>query len=401
MQTSEVYYVDAGIVNNIGHNLETIEFLRHHIDEKIDFNVIAGKRFSGAVKNIDIWPLLRYGSPHWSVVSDHVQRLSRLAQLYPHPIFERLIDRSKTAETKYDLERAGFEENALVIINSVELDDAYRQCVAMLDLQPALRIKVIMHYSPFIATSTAIRPKLKKPIERIRAIPASDTRISFYADTDKLCQAYAALLGKPVTLLPIPHAKRGQGATRQSPVKPYRVLYFGTYSEAKTPHLIPEVIRRVSPTTPLSWEVCITYLAKNRVIDAFERELRALEVKTSQPIYHIGPFSTERIEQMFADSDILLIPYHSHDYEIQSSGVVMEALVSGKIPLISRSMVDADMLTAIDPMLVFRPNNEVDMVASLEYAAANYQALQEKLRPLRERMEAFHNPASFIRILLG
>jgi glycosyltransferase involved in cell wall biosynthesis len=393
---SSIYYLDAGIVNNIGHNLETVEFLSHHLGENVDFTLVAGRRFSGSIKNLHVYPLLKYGSPHWSSPSVYMRYLQAGARQKSWWLLDEVIHFVKSYEVKRDLRYLHFVKNSTVIINSMELDDAYIQCKALLAIEPSLSIKVIMHYSPFLSNYTAIRPKLKKAIAGFRR----KSRVFFYGDTTKLCQVYGALLLKPVTLLPIPHAMRGQGIVRHSAPPPYRVLYFGTYSEAKTPHLIPEVISRIASDVPLEWEVCITYIAKNRVIEAFERELRVLETKTGKTIYHTGPFTTQRIEDMFAQSDILLIPYHSHDYEIQSSGVVMEALVSGKIPIISRSMADASMLAEVDPCLVFRPNNEMDMVASLEYVGRNYVALQEKLRPLQQKMEAFHNPDSFIQTLL-
>jgi glycosyltransferase involved in cell wall biosynthesis len=401
MTALPVYYLDGGIVNNVGHNLETIEFLKETLGPDIDFTLIAGKRFAGHVEGLRILPLLHYGSPHWPVPSRYMNAVLALARRSRLAFFDDLAQRLKAYELKRDLSSLSPAENSCIIINSVELDDAYFQCEALWAQNPRLKIKVILHYSPFTAAGTLMRSKLKKPIAAIQKIHRDDIRLSFYADTDKLCQVYAALLNRPVTLLPIPHAKRGENSRGAEAKPPYQIIYFGTYSEAKAPHLIPEIIRLTSATASFEWSVYITYIVKNRVIAAFERALRALEAKTGRPIYHVGPFTTQHINTMFSESDIILIPYHSHDYEIQSSGVVMEALVSGKIPLLSRSMADAAMLEAVDPYLVFRPNNEMDMVASLKYVAHNYQILQEKLAPLRQKMEAFHNPHSFIKTLLG
>lgn len=400
MKRSSVYYLDAGIVNNVGHNLETLVFLKTYLGHQNTFTVIAGKRFTGSIEGIKILPLLRYGSPHWSMPSQAMRYLQVIAdrvQKLPFDVCVRLL---KAHEVKQDLSTLSFEEDAEIIINSMELDDAWLQCEALWALQPSLRIKVILHYSPFLSHATVVRPKLSRAVECIRKLPYGDHRVAFYADTDKLCQIYAALLNRSVTLLPIPHAKRGGGMGRPAKA-PYHVTYFGTYSETKSPHIIPEIVRRLSPEAQLSWSVYITYIAKNPVINALEDELRDLENQTGKAVYHVGPFSTQQVDAMFDQSDIFLIPYHAHDYEIQSSGVVMEALVSGKIPVISRSMADAGLLEAVDPHLVFRPNNETDIVANLEYIVCHIEELQDKLRPLREKMEAFHTPQSFVKILLG
>ncbi len=401
MTSKTVYYLDAGIVNNVGHNLETVEFLKKYLGQHADCTVVAGKKFAGSVDGIRVLPLLRYGSPHWSMPSRKMRYLMGLRRRLRLPFIDHVVPLIKVREMKQELSTLSFPKNAQIIINSVELDDAYMQCEALWSLEPTLNIKVILHYSPFDAHSVIVRPKLKRALKGISKLSPQDNRITFYADTDKLCQVYAALLQRPVTLLPIPHAKRGGNTPRDNPSSPYRVVYFGTYSEAKAPHLIPEIIRLIHKDVALDWSVYITYITKNPIIDSFERELRTLETKTGKSIYHTGPFSTQHIEDIFDQSDIFLVPYHSHDYELQSSGVVMEALVSGKVPLVSRSMADAALLARIDPHLVFRPNNEMDIADNLEYIAKNYSEIRAKLRPLQQQMEAFHNPETFIKILLA
>ena len=322
-----------------------------------------------------------------------------MLRFYPSSLIELAIQWQKAREVKQDLSELQFEKDGQAIINSMELDEIYFQCAALLELCPTLKIKVILHYSPFLADCTEIRSKLKKPIAQLLKLTKIHD-VCFFADTSKLCQVYSALLNEAVTLVPIPHAKRGKNATKKLTQTPCNITYFGTYSEAKSAHLIPEVIRRISPDVSLNWAIYITYLSKNSVMESFEDELSRLKYQVGFLDYKIGPFNSHQIEDIFSKSHIFLIPYHSHDYEIQSSGVVMEALVSGKIPLVSRSMADAEMLSVINVHLTFRPNNETDMVKSLEYVALNYDKVMQQLRPLQQEMERFHNPDNFMNTLL-
>lgn len=394
MNGLSIYYLDAGIVNSVGHNLETVVHLREAFECRGDFKVLGGASFEGSDRVEGVEAVLPYGSPHWPKRSFLFKCWSKLFRLSGIPFFQWLSNYAKDIETHRALASQHLQSGSIFVINSVELDDALCQAKALLRLVPDAKIKVILHYSPFERDSTLLRPHIARSLRQLGMLKRG--AVDFFADTTTLCAVYSALLDCEVQLIPIPHLRDEANSLETDERVP--VTYFGVYSEVKSPHLLSTIIPMCQSECQNAWQVKITFLARNHVSNAFAQHMRQLSECVD---YKEGPFSPQEVSEILSRGGIVLLPYHSHDYEIQSSGVVMEAISSGCVPLVSASMHDAAALERIDPVFVGRPNNAKDFAERIIEVSKNYSFYKQKLNSLREEIVAFNNPHNFVRTLLG
>ena len=399
-------YLDAGIVNSVGHNLETVRHLAKACPKNYAFEVWAGAGYKADVSDLNIKPCLPYGSPHWPQKSkaylqaEYFQKMSRLK------LFSQKLMKIRQQETRKAIQFAEPKQSADYIINSVELDDAIFQAEAILEKDNTSRVNVILHYSPFHHNATGLRPHVAFAIQHYKSIIAKNranfANLRFFADTAVLCDVYTALLACEVKAIPIPHLHRANAIKKSGAGKPatkdsnVHVGFFGVYTETKSPHLLAEAIPALVNEKHINWSIAITFLARNKTVDSFSRQMHSMKPLVD---YQEGPFDSDFVDKLFEQVDIFVAPYHSHDYEIQSSGVVMEAISSGAIPIVSKSMVDAATLSKVSPYLTMRPNNAQDLTECLRHVASNVDFFKEALSPIKDEIRAFHNPKNFFETL--
>lgn len=404
-EKKSLVYLDAGIVNTVGHNLETVRHLARECPKEFDFEVWAGANFKSHLEGLKIEACLPYGSPHWPKKSRKFQLFEKFENFSNSTFLSRTLREIRRQETLSAIRSKRVRPSSVYIINSVEIDDAIFQAAAIFKCDTKSLVSVLLHYSPFCHDSTTLRPHVRLGIEQYKSLMSSsrtkNVNLNFFADTWTLCDVYSALLGCEVRRAPIPHLNKPincsadvKATGRQS----HKITagFFGVYTETKSPHLLVEAIPRVSERQDINWLVAITFLARNKTIDSFTRQMQSMGHAVD---YKEGPFDSTYVDEIFKSVDIFIATYHAHDYEIQSSGIVMEAIASGAIPIVSKSMVDAPELHKIDRHLTIRPNNAQDLVDSLVYISANLDKFKRKLAPLKDSITKFHNPENFFRIL--
>lgn len=386
MIENKILYCDPGIINSVGHNMQTIQCLIKYFPS---IEVLAGKAYIGS--DAKFRSIFRHGSPHYSIKNKIIKLLEKFDS-NRFILYKKIIHYIKLYQTIRDLSIVNTKYNNIVIINSVELDDAYRIMQAFSFRKKGLKFKIILHYSPFKHDSLEIRDHIQVILNKM-VLASKKNDVIYFADTEYLIDIYSLILKVNVKSIPFPHLQREIVSNKKNSNV---IGIFGTYTETKSIHLIPQIIREMKIKN-VPWNIQCTYITKNRVVEDLEKTLQILPFVS----YRTGPFDGIEVDKFYAYSSIILLLYHSHDYEIQSSGIFMETIASGNIPVISSSMYDAQIIERIDPKLVYIPNNIYSIAEALDYAVLNFEKIRDNFVDLKLKILSANTPKKFISVLLA
>ena len=165
----------------------------------------------------------------------------------------------------------------------------------------------------------------------------SNVLCALATDTEELTSEYSRALGEPFFTLPVP------AETYRFTTKPERsvitISYLGDARDEKGFGQIPDLINYLSyrsgdlpkyrillqsnpngrfpePDT----KVALDYIATNRPI----------QVET-----FMGPVSDMEYARVLLESDVILLPYEASSYTTRSSGIFMEAIANGVVPVVT------------------------------------------------------------------
>lgn len=290
-----------------------------------------------------------------------------------------------------------------VLLHTLSLQDTEHGIEHLLDLElgeSSLSLHTVLRFDPRDLTQTVRAGWLDSLARLRRQSPTGRSRLAFYSDTEPLADAWAALLGRSVRLLPIPVrldelAPAAVGRTGGGAV----VLFAGDARPEKGFEDLPRVIREVALATadPPRWSVQANLNlpeGQGHVVDA-ATELLALaglgvDLVTEPLLYRDY---TRRLH----DADVVLLPYDGPAYERRSSGVLMEALLAGKPIVTVQGSWMADMVTRFGAGIV---TSRSSLASGVVEALATRDILAQQIGRSQDQFKALTSPDSLVQCIL-
>lgn len=234
-------------------------------------------------------------------------------------------------------------------------------------------------------------------------------RAQLLTDSELLAIEYRRLLRTTVTVIPIPIAEKTSTYFRAESVRKtsrWRVAYVGGLRHQKGFDLFVDVV--ASEHQVLSRLLFFAQLdvgsiteKERTVIGRSVRKLMELAEHRPVEIAH-GALAEQQYYRAIADSDIICLPYRAENYRAATSGILVEAVLLGKIPIVtggnwlsfelSRNGLDG---------LVIEGNSCDAILAALDRVTSRYQFWQGRVLALREKWARYHNADALASMLIS
>ena len=179
---------------------------------------------------------------------------------------------------------------------------------------------------------------------RAAAAAAAPHAITYHATTDDLAAEYERLVPGRVHVLPYP--VQAPAPAPRSPHGPIRIACLGDARPEKHSECLAAVVADIAADPALSGRVRFA-VQTNRGYPATSRKPEHVAVTQSlaalaraaaagAPLDLLeGPLDAEAYARELAAADLLLLPYDQGRYRSRCSGVVLEALAAGAVPIMT------------------------------------------------------------------
>lgn len=173
---------------------------------------------------------------------------------------------------------------------------------------------------------------------------AAPQTITYHATTAELAAEYEQLVSGPVGVLPYP--VQVPSSTERPPPGPLRIACLGDARPEKHAECLADVVAQVTADPAIAGRVRFAvqtnlgYPAASRKPEhvAVTRSLAALARAAAggAPLDLLsGPLDEAAYARALAAADVLLLPYDQGRYRSRCSGVVLEALATGAVPIMT------------------------------------------------------------------
>lgn len=209
-------------------------------------------------------------------------------------------------------------------------------------LPRGVRLVVLLRYQPaFYQGATA-----RRAFRRFESLAARGADICMATDSDRLSARIGRLTSLPVATLPIPHAPAGIPLPDPSAERPLTFVSLGNARGEKGFANILAAARRIAAMPALGQELRFVLQANDPSEDVagILREFRSRPTTNvtliDKALDHAG------YEALLASADVVLAPYRRDIYEDRTSGVALEAIVTGRPLVCTRATWLSDLLEA-------------------------------------------------------
>lgn len=182
--------------------------------------------------------------------------------------------------------------------------------------------------------------------ELLRTARATVPELCLHATTEELAAQHARLVGGPVGVLPYPiqAGAVGVGKARQ-PARGLRVSCLGDARPEKGSQALPAIVA-ATLADPVLADVRFVvqsnpgFDVRSRAAEhrAVSRALATLarQAAAGGPVDLLpGPLDGAAYARALADTDVMLLPYDQERYRVRCSGIVLESLASGVVPIVT------------------------------------------------------------------
>jgi len=227
--------------------------------------------------------------------------------------------------------------------------------------------------------------RLLQVIGAVLRNPLLSKRLVYLTDSKLLEQSYAELLSRRPEVMPIPHTHSAvRESSRASAWDDWILWWPGEPREHKGWSVIRRLAACVDPAS-----------AKFRLVVAECAGIRA----APQGIRVEGisnPLTMDQYAQTLGRADIILLPYDPIVYEEATSGIFVESIVAGKIPLVSGSTWMAFELERFNLKELILDWTE-DALFTRLLQIARSASVRDRLASMRREYGRFHNEPSYAR----
>lgn len=261
---------------------------------------------------------------------------------------------------------------------------------------------LVLHFTAFpdpdAASDTLIY--YKRAFERIQRSPAS-RRIMLMADSQELIDEYRDINSLlQYVLAPIPHARvRGSAAGRPDEHGCVRVGYIGEARENKGFHLLPYLIRRIQKS-PLGNKTAFHLHAFTH--DQNSRYYRQVVSRLDAPrvTLYRNKLDDNQYQRFLDRLDVVVLPYTRVNYHAQTSGVLAEAIASGKTVVCPQGTWMARQVREFAAGVTFNPNDHEDLANQVVYAIESAREFHEGAGQRANSWVSFHNAERLVACIL-
>ena len=228
------------------------------------------------------------------------------------------------------------------------------------------------------------------------------TKIILCTDTDLLSEAWGGALNRPFMTVPIPfrHELLTKAEFPKSPGAPRSIVYLGDARIEKGYQFLPSMVsmlwdRFIEP----GFAECV--FQSNYNLAGGERGVPEARLRLQQFPYGIRllthKLKPEEYYEVLSQGDIVVLPYDPESYSRRSSGVLIEAVVAGKVAVVPKGSWLASQVSPTGAVIYDHPQGLSDAVAM---ALENFDELSADAQAHAPRHAALHSPDVFIRRLL-
>lgn len=228
--------------------------------------------------------------------------------------------------------------------------------------------------------------------------------IFFITDSEMLKIEYEKICFFNIHVLPIPHTLISNKTIESGYVgnRSIKVVSLGPPRSQKGFPFISELVYKYIINNPNSNVNFILQCNNTNSESTIEKSISLLETINSPNIELLkNELSEDDYFSLLEQADIVLLPYNSKFYHVQTSGIFTEALSAGKIVIVSDNTWMSLQLKKFNSGLVFRENDFDSFYLKFTEAVNNFDSLKEESHRYRYSWNEYHNAENFVQSLLN
>lgn len=243
---------------------------------------------------------------------------------------------------------------------------------------PSIKLALIYRYdSKQLFFEGKRDKKLLKSIEK----QIGKERLKLFVDTDLLQQELSSFFEQPITLLPIPHTHIFTQASSIS-LERLTLWWPGVPRSPKGLGFIQKIAQ-------------LPALKNVSIVLKVSEKTSGLTESSKVTIDKIpNCLSREQYLEHFYQSDVILLPYSLWNYQYSSSGIFVETLCMGKMPIVSEGIWMAHELKKHQLEELIVDFNREDFFEHV-HCLIQDQHIQDKLRQMSISYQKNHNEQQF------
>jgi hypothetical protein len=212
-------------------------------------------------------------------------------------------------------------------------------------------------------------------------------RFKLLTDTAIFAKWYGAFSRRSITVMPIPHTHIPNAASDS--VKAPEIICWMAGQQYAIPYNVA-IVRRLVHTITESAHKILFIVSNETGLNAVPGGANVKRVANilSQKQYH----------EMLSSCDIVLLPYDPSIHFMRTSGIFVECIIAGKIPVVSKGTwmaVELDRHNLTELCMDWDKNNVIDLILKI----SKTDALKKKLKKMKNSYGAFHNKTTFAKKL--
>jgi hypothetical protein len=239
--------------------------------------------------------------------------------------------------------------------------------------------------------------------DAVRGFPDTP-RVRFYTDTTPLAVDYTTLAGLPFDVIPIPFRTGLLPPPKAHADGPLCVLFLGDVRAEKGFALLPGLVRDLHETHVRTGRVRFVIQATLHKDESDPALLAALDELAKYPREHVHLVGRDRFlpgseyYDLLAAADVVLCPYRVENYRSRSSGVLAEAILSGKAAVVPKGTWLASALPD-GAGEAFR--GPAELAAAVRAVCDDYPAYRARAAAGRRAWQAYHTAENLVAQLVG
>lgn len=270
-------------------------------------------------------------------------------------------------------------------------------------------VVLMLRYNLRDGVDLRLNPNRKLMIHGLAAIKKlvdSGYRIRMATDSERLAEEYADYTDLKFEIFPIPHTEKVSTIKGVRPSgDPVRIVALGDARPEKGYDILADSIRAlellaVHKTAGLAFHIQCPILQKENVAGRRQiDELRKLNMPNLTLIEEV--LSSEDYAALLAGADAVALPYRKQQYFARTSGPLTEALAAAKPVIVTDDTWLSDQLVSHGAGYAIRDGDVVGLAQALQWTRDNIASLTELSRDRQPGWVAFHNPRTFVDMLIG
>lgn len=221
----------------------------------------------------------------------------------------------------------------------------------------------------------------------------------YFTDSFVLTDDYKNFINVPVRTLPIPHIPIH---TNELDLDECNTINVAVLGNARAEKGFCEIVECLERMTLAGNKKFIFHLQINDPDDVAKASILNLEsfAGPNLHVYRTALTDTE-YSHLLKDADVILLPYHADVYRARTSGVLVEAIASGKLVIVSKNSWLSQEVETHGTGVIIRDRSSIDIECALENIFKNYNKLRKEAMVNATRYQKLHGGERFIECLVG